>query len=329
MGKAQREKRQLVTFRCGDEDCRHRFQAKPDRIEDLPEQEFHPFEYFAKCPECGKEAEQMAFERNLMKAHANATGPRTPQGKAIVAKNLEGHPTPAEAQITRFNAMKHGLYARATKYFPARPGKYDQCEGCQWLNNGCGEISDACLKRVEIFMQYDIAYSQNNPALLRQMDADLQATVRALVNDILLSIVKRGVEWETPEWFYDKDGGFHLADGYDREGNHYVIKKVQAHPLLKPLIELIKANGMTMPDHGMTQKSADEDELLRGHLAQQADERESEREYRQRMVTSMEGLKDKIERSQQRVASDPVLLEHGQEENVVDGELVEKDVRRG
>jgi hypothetical protein len=330
VGRARREQRDKVTFRCGNTSCAYRqFSAVPARIEPFPEQEFHPWEYFAPCPSCGNEAEQAAWERNLMKAHAAATGPKTAGGKAIVAKNLEGHPTPEESQRTRFNAMKHGLYARATKYFPARPGKYQACEDCRFLGNGCGEISDVCLSRVEVFMRYDIAYSQRNPELLRQDDADLQASVRVIVNEIILSIARRGVEWETPEWYYDKDGDFHLAEGFDKEGRHYVLKKVETHPLLKPLIELIKANGMTMPHHGMTAKSVDEDDLLRGQLAREEDERETALAFRERATRALEGLGDLIRRSQQRMSADPVLAEYAADETAIEGEVLSRDDDHG
>jgi len=44
-----------------------------------------------------------------MKGWANATGPKTPEGKAAVRKNLAGHPTPEETRRTRFNALKRML----------------------------------------------------------------------------------------------------------------------------------------------------------------------------------------------------------------------------
>lgn len=340
MGKAQHEQRQQVTFRCSDELCRHRFQAKPDRVDDFPEQNFHPWAYFAKCPRCGSEAGQAAFERNLMKAHANATGPRTAEGKAIVAKNLEGHPTPQEAQLTRFNAMKHGLYANTATFFPAKPGKYPACEGCHHLNNGCGEISQACLKRTELYMRHEIAYAEKNPELLRSDNVRLQATVRALIDDILLEIVRDGVKIKNPVWYSDKDGGFHIAcmpassgdngdlyeddDGEIRVAEERLIWEINAHPLLKILIDLMKANNMTLADHSMTPKTADQDEILRGHLAKKVDDEETERDYRERQTKALENMSTLIERSHHRKANDPVLREHSQAD-VVDAELVERD----
>lgn len=108
-----------ITFHC--DACYRSFKAAPRRVEDEPETEHHPFRYFAVCPRCDAECEQARFERGLIKAWASATGPRTPEGKAASAKNLEGHPTPEEALRTRFNAMKHGMAAKVATYFPAKP----------------------------------------------------------------------------------------------------------------------------------------------------------------------------------------------------------------
>lgn len=158
-----------VTFRC--EWCGHQWESAPERVEDCEDLPWHPWRYACACPSCHKEAGQVWWERNLLKAHAHATGPRTPEGKAATAANLEGHPTPEEAQRTRFNSLKHGLFARTATYFPARPGKYPHCATCEWFNNGCDENPPpgkknppACMKRTELFMRHQIAFESRDPA---------------------------------------------------------------------------------------------------------------------------------------------------------------------
>jgi hypothetical protein len=92
----------------------------------------HPFRYFAQLPGL-RRGERAA---GLVGARADGwrtrlrPGPVTAEGKAAAAKNLEGHPTPQESRLTRFNAMKHGMEARTATYFPAKPDKYAFCEGC-------------------------------------------------------------------------------------------------------------------------------------------------------------------------------------------------------
>lgn len=119
-----------VTFHC--RPSNYTFKAEPARIQDDPDQEHHPFQYFAQCSYCSDEAPQAQHERSLLKAWANATGPRTAEGKAATARNLEGHPTPEEALRTRFNAMKHGLCAQEATYFPAPQANTAAAKPVMW-----------------------------------------------------------------------------------------------------------------------------------------------------------------------------------------------------
>lgn len=87
MAKSGHSKRlDQVTFRCGS--CKWVFSERPLRIDDAPERAWHPYLYFCKRPVCGEEAEQVSREKALR---------------------------------TRFNGIKHGLSAKTTTYFPAKP----------------------------------------------------------------------------------------------------------------------------------------------------------------------------------------------------------------
>ena len=123
-----------------------------------------------------------------MKAWANATGPRTEEGKAATAANLEGHPTKEEAQRTRFNAMKHGLAARTATYFPAKYDGYEFCSTCDVDRNFCAS-QPACVKKTELFMLHHAAFEQRNPKHLMGIYSDLQASVLAVVQQIIQTIV--------------------------------------------------------------------------------------------------------------------------------------------
>lgn len=307
MGK-KRDKLAEVSFACG---CGHRFEAEPSRVEDVPEDERHPWEYFAECPECGDEARQAGWERGLLRAWANATGPRTAEGLARTAANLEGHPTPEEAKRTRFNAMKTGMRAEVAQFFPAKPGKYPHCEGCEYFDT-C-RPGDACQKRTELYMRHLIAFETSDPALLRQDHARLQATVRAIIDDIMLAILKTGVEVRTPEFWFDELGEVHIAEWEDSTG-HHLIEKVNAHPLIKPLKDLIAANNLALGDAGMTEKVREDQDMLRGHLDGQGKDRESLLEHQRRQADALEGLRGMIENSRREVEKDPILLEHRREE---------------
>lgn len=245
-----------------------------------------------------------------MKAHANATGPTTPEGKAAVTRNLEGHPTPEEAQRTRFNAMKHGMTARTATYFPAKPGKYPDCEHCQYRLD-CSVANLACRKRVELFMRTHIAFDTRDPKLLTELNADIQSNIMAIMQNMLITIVADGVALRQPAWYYDKDGGLHWVEKIDPDSGEVTpVIEIQAHPLLKPLRELLAANGMTLTDLAMTPRVVESVESEMGQLDHQAQSREQLLEYSRRQTEAVEGLQALVDRGRARLARDPVLLEH-------------------
>ncbi|MCP5197285.1 MAG: hypothetical protein H6974_10940 [Gammaproteobacteria bacterium] len=304
----------LVNFRCLD--CHETFKAEPARILDAPEQDWHPWRYFAVCPSCDREVEQAHWERTLLKAWARQTGPKTADGKARVAKNLIGHPNAEAQRRTRFNGMKHGLSAKVATYYPAKPGGYPHCRSCQWLRNGCGEWDHgACLTRMELFLKHRIAFQTRDPALLNELQADLQSNTQALINDMLLAILNTGIEIRSPQWYSDKEGGFHLAAYEDSEGRMRQIEEISAHPLIKPLYELLSRNSTILSQLGMTQKAQEDDAVVQGFLAQKEKEEESLASYAERQTQALEHLATLVERSRERQKRDPVLIEHQQEDD--------------
>lgn len=300
-----------VEFRCPS--CRHCWTGAPASIEDAPEEEWHPWRYSAPCPICREDGEQHPKSRSLLKAWASATGPTSEEGKRRSAANLSGHPTPEEARRTRFNALKHGLSAQVATYFPARPGSYPHCEGCEYRDNRCwaaAATAGPCLKRTELYFEHHLAFETKNPEVLRGSMARLQAHVSAIIEDIILAVIKTGVEVRSPQWYYDKEGSFHLAEYVDSEGQRRVIQEVRAHPLLKVLTELLARNGMTLLDSGMTLKAAEDKEAIQGSLSSTGAERESLLEHQERQTHALERLGALVEASRAKLARDPVLLEH-------------------
>lgn len=296
-----------VTFRCGP--CQHRFEVSPARIEEAPERA-HPHLYFAVCPRCGEEAEQASWEKALMASYGKHTGPKTPAGLARAAANLAGHPTSEEARRTRFNALKHGMFAETATYFPARPGKYAECEGCEHRHSTCHQ-QDACLKQTELFMRYHIAYENDDPGVLSDVHARTQALVQWTVNQMFLSIIQTGVELRNPEYFFDPKGGeIHLVYFVDEQGEKRQSWKISAHPLLKVLAEFLGQNKMSLADFGMTRKAREEKGLVEGFLEETETTRESLDQYAQQQSAALERLTGLIERSRERTQRDPVLIEY-------------------
>lgn len=300
-----------ITFRC--DPCRRDVNCAPERVEDAEDRPHHPWRYFATCTWCGAEMEQAGWERSLMKAWTKATGPRTPEGIAATAKNLEGHPTPEEARRTRFNAMKHGLSARTATYFPAKPDKYAFCASCDVDRLWCANQA-ACVQQTRNFLLHHAAFESRNPKLLAGTYSELQAAVLATVQQILQTIIADGVKLETPEWF-THEGGMVLAQYTDPEtGEIRIIKNVEAHPLFKPLSELLTRANLSLSDMGMTMKVVDEDEAELGRIQKDRQQQEQLAEFAGSTSKSLAALEDLVRRSQERTRADPLLIEHAQEE---------------
>jgi len=295
MAKLNLDAKAICHFRCANKSCKHKFEASPDRTIPDDTRPWHPFRYFAACPICGEECKQAHWEVALAKAFTNQTGPRTPEGKAQATKNLEGHPTPEETKLTRFNALKHGMSAKVATFWPARPGKYAQCDTCEMFDT-C-KTNPACMKKVELYMKHHVAFATGDPSMLSGLRATMQANIQAVIDDMFLAIIKDGARLKTPKWYYDKDGICHVASINDPEtGEAITIHEIQAHPLIKMVGDLIAKNGMTLADTGMTpRQSVETHETERDTTAPTGDEL---REWKVRSDRQQEQLMKMIQRSQ-------------------------------
>jgi hypothetical protein len=246
-----------VNFKC--QSCGKGFQTVATTTKTNPDKPWHPYDYFTQC-KCGGEARQVAWEQNLLKAHANATGPVTKVGKAIASQNAAGH----SCENTRFNALQHGLYAKTAQYYPARPGKYPTCENCEFKNKECSDENHlvACLKKTELFMQTHIAFETGDHKILKKMHANTHAALNAILNDMILSVAQTGVEIKNPRWYPNpKTGMPEFVEYRDENGSKHQLHDIQAHPLLNKIIDLVQKNSLTLDDMNMTDKSQDDSEL--------------------------------------------------------------------
>ena len=307
------EPQDAITFRC--ETCyAHEFSAAPSRTEPDETAPHHPWRYFGLCPRCGAECEQAKWERGLFKAWVSSTGPRTEEGKAATAKNLEGHPTPEEALRTRFNAMKHGMSARVATYFPARPDKYSFCANCEVDRTWCGRQS-ACTKQTEIFMLHHAAMEQKKPGLLVGLHADFQASVFLIVQMILQQIVADGVQQKKPVYRTLEDGTIEVADYFDLQGNRHIIyDEIQAHPLFKPLGEILSKNNMSLADMGVTQKTIEREEDAMGYIAKAENKTELLTDFAVKQAAALTNLAEMMAAAREQRKRDPVLIEHDAQE---------------
>lgn len=327
---SHRDQLTQVSFHCTA--CGRKFKAEPSRIESAPERD-HPYLYFCACPGCQSEAAQASWEKALLASYGKHTGPKTPAGRARSSENIAGHPTPEESQRLRFNALKHGMFARTATYFPARPGRYAECEGCHYRDTTCREQT-ACLKQTELFMRYHLAFENGDPRSLLDIQAETQASIQWIIRSIIMSIVRTGVELKAPKWYFDPVGKkMHIvsfvkdpnkrradADPEDddidaNEGEVEYVYEYSAHPLLKTLGDFVAKNNLSLADFNMTPKVQEDQEMMGGFLDSQRASSESLNEFAERSAKALETLKPLIERSQSRKSRDPVLLEHQEAEN--------------
>jgi hypothetical protein len=301
-----------LTFKC--KSCVNTFDSIPSRIEDAVERP-HPFRYFANCNLCQNEVEQVGWQVGMLSANANATGPKSAEGKAIVAKNLEGHPTPAETSITRFNALKHGATAKTAILFPARPGKYAHCQTCSVEHDYCAK-QPACLKRTELFMKHFIALDSDDPSMLKDIHSANQAGLSALFEDMLIAVFADGVALKSPAYGFDKEGNCNIAKYTDREsGEQIIIEEVKANPLLKPLMDLLNKNNLSLADLNMTPKVVMDQGITAGSLESNNQSQEQLEEYQRKTSEAVQNMSKMIEKSQKSLKKDPILNEYETEES--------------
>lgn len=301
---------QEVEFQC--RPCERTWRVAPGRVEDWAEDEIHPWRYFGPCPDCGKEREQSARERGLIRAWRKATGPRTPEGIAASSKNLEGHPTPEEALRTRFNGMKHGLNAKVATYFPARPDGYAFCKGCDVERAFCA-AQPACVRQTQHFMLHHAAFEQRNPRHLMGIYADFHSALMLTIQQILQTIIADGVTINSPKTYVDKDGNCLVVEYFDEQGRRCVLREIEAHPLFRPLGELISRTGISLGDLGMTGRVVEDDTPLPGQLARGDGAQPSVEDFARKQTDALDALRGLLERGKARADADPVLIEYKQQ----------------
>ena len=77
--------------------------------------------------------------------------------------------------------------------------------------------------------------------------------------------------------------------------------------MLKPLMDFVAKNGLTLGDQGMTPKVQDQNELLGGYLETEGEKQESALGYQQRMEDGQNNLMKLIGNSYQ--PKEPIVID--------------------
>ena len=294
--------------------CGHRWQSREYETEPLPSRDWYPFKHISECPDCGLPAgRQASWELGQWKLihDGQKPGPATPEGLAKISE-AQRERDPASYQNSRFNRLKNFSTAQVADFYPAVPGRYANCEGCEWRFNGCGTEFDHCLKRFESFHVVNMAMQSGNASLLSTLQAKNQAGVIAILQDMIRGVATKGVMIETPEFFVDKESGrVKLAEYTDQFGQTQRITKLEANPLLAPLIQFISKNGMSLTDLNMTPKTSADEAILKGNLDDSAANRET--------------FEESVAMQREQMSKLMGLIGSGPKDDVVDAEFSEVD----
>jgi hypothetical protein len=205
--------------------------------------------------------------------------------------------------------MKHGLNARVATYFPAKPDGYAACKTCDVDREWCAE-QPACAKQTQNFMLHHAAFEQRNPKHLMGIYADLQAAVLAVVQQVLQTIIADGVKIVSPKYWTDVTGKVIIAEYLDERGERHVINEINAHPLFRPLGELLTRANLNLHDMGMTAKVIDDEDIEFGRLSVASQATTDLATFAAKNAESMAALRDMVDRAQVAARRDPVLIEH-------------------
>ena len=261
----------LIGFYCARKyfGCGNRFYTQDYTVDDYPDREWLPYIYTANCPLCHRESKQDHLQIARWKAiHDNGSaGPKSEEGKERISVGNKGRDE-STYRVSRFNAITHGENCKKATLFPARPGQYDQCEGCEWLENGCGSPEMRfCQKRNEIYLQISAAMQNGDPSKMSDLFVGLQTNLVGIAMDMARSIMVRGVELVTPELYEDREDGRKRPVEYlDESGYRRTVMKVEVNPLIPVFSALMKNNKMDLATFGLTPERKEEEKAFKGNI---------------------------------------------------------------
>lgn len=192
---------------------------------------------YIKCPLCHKKIpEAPGFIYNLRPG--NNTGPTTIKGK----------------KISSMNNWKTGEYARKNFFRPARPGRYSLCENCEYKNLCENGDFIYCPKDTDIVAQHLHAFAENNPEMLRDNAAFLNARIYTIAIELINEIEKNGII--EPIYYRNKKGEVVFINKNEKNpnGEPVILRRVPS-PAIDVVIKIMEKMGYTPQEWNMTPAS--------------------------------------------------------------------------
>jgi len=214
------------------------------------------------CPICGgvNISTPPWWYVNLVDAwRSGKGGPKTQKGKARSA----------------INSITHGKYSH-TAYYPAKPGKYPECENCPYREI-CEKEKKICYKRNEKILKYVYALEYGDMSPISEEAGVKLAKLDILMDQIYHEIMEEGLTQE--------------VIGMTQKGDEWVKEK-KANPLLLELRAIAKDLGYTSTDWNLTKKSQKETKYL-DDLAGSFKEKELKKVKEDMMARVMEVMEKK------------------------------------
>lgn len=191
-------------------------------------------------------------------AQGKQTGPKTDEGKARAAAASSGPVTPQGKFKSSANGFLHGAHARRHLIPPAKPGEYPECETCPVMEE-CKEMVEErrgtsvfvpCTTILNIQEKFLHAAINGNPEKLKEFQGVAAAKAARIIQSGLEMILADNL----------------MKKKVTRYGKDTEVEEFIAHPLLKPISEMMKQQGWSLADWMMTPASQEEGGQIRGFL---------------------------------------------------------------
>jgi len=208
----------------------------------------------SQCPDCGEVRIKVHHIYKALVSRTDETFEKI--GQAIAHRNRTAMSDKQKARV-RLNPVKHGRYMLVSGVFPAKRGKYPDCDTCS-IYDQCGPGGYCATKtnKLEKFrLRFLAAYKNGDVESLDDYAGLIQADQYAVLKDMFDDLFTRGPVLEEIVVNTNKDGVSEPVEIVGDDGKVQQLKKVHAHPVLNHIPKFMESLGMTADQRKMTQKA--------------------------------------------------------------------------